>query len=892
MRTYFLPIFSKTILLLFYAISCSAQLQFVQQPPPNGLGSLIARINNLAIDANDNKWVSFGNFGLGIFDGINWVVYNTGNSGLPSDSVICTGFDLAGNAWIGTKEGAVFKSGTNWTLFDTGNSGLPSNEITAVLVNGPVKWFGTKNGLVKFDGTTWNVFSTSNSGLPNDSVTALVADDNNNIWIGTRNGLAKFNNGNWTNFTSGNSPLNRFINDIDYDAYGRLWVSCGVLNNLQSYSTTGIYFIRNGIVKNFIEDFTFLDEELTYPRNVNFAKDISGNIYFPGVMFSSSGIISISGADFNFYLIEGIIYGPQLLGNIFEVDNSGLLWTLSRYQFHFYSFDFSSYSEMLSVPNFKNFRLLNINDVAAGINANGDMHWDLNSAKYEVPKGLGKNSVFASALWVGGIDEGGQIHLAGQTYRQTGNDFWPGPIDGINTSFDSTSCLKFDRIWKIDKWKIEEFKYNFLAGNISNGTYIIPDEILSWPSKGNGMVTGDIAPFTDFNLDGLYNPFDGDYPNIKGDQYLFRVFNDSLEQHAIPNAVKLGIEVHASAYAYYCPNIADSNIVLNRTTLYNYTIINKSQHNYDSVFVGLWCDMDLGNFVDDYVGCDTTLAAGYTYNGDNDDETLWGYGLNPPIQNIKILRGSIANPFDGIDNDLDGIIDEPGERTSMNHFQEYDNVQNSPSGNPIFADDFYNYLHSVWRNGQHITEGENGLNPLNPPSNFMYSGTPYDSTGWSLPNANAVPGDRRFIMSSGPVSLNAGDTVTIDFAYVFTWDSLNPNGLTTSIARNIADLQRVQRWFDNDNFPSCVNYSVGISEVNKQDLISIFPNPASSELYVIVENEDIPFFKYSINNVLGAEIKSDFLYSNKINIELLTPGIYILKLENTKNKYFVKFVKL
>ena len=43
---------------------------------------------------------------------------------------------------------------------------------------------------------------------------------------------------------------------------------------------------------------------------------------------------------------------------------------------------------------------LNINNVRARILGGGDMWWDLNDARYEVPKGGGKHSMFAGALWL------------------------------------------------------------------------------------------------------------------------------------------------------------------------------------------------------------------------------------------------------------------------------------------------------------------------------------------------------------------------------------------------------------------------------------------------------------------------------------------------------------
>ncbi|MEZ4830315.1 MAG: hypothetical protein R3C61_29120 [Bacteroidia bacterium] len=41
----------------------------------------------------------------------------------------------------------------------------------------------------------------------------------------------------------------------------------------------------------------------------------------------------------------------------------------------------------------------------------------------KVPKGSNRHSMFASSLWIGGLDESGQLRVAAQTYRQSGIDF-------------------------------------------------------------------------------------------------------------------------------------------------------------------------------------------------------------------------------------------------------------------------------------------------------------------------------------------------------------------------------------------------------------------------------------------------------------------------------------
>ena len=46
---------------------------------------------------------------------------------------------------------------------------------------------------------------------------------------------------------------------------------------------------------------------------------------------------------------------------------------------------------------------LDINNIRTTIMGGGDMWWDLNNAKYEIPKNSNKHSMFAGALWIAGV---------------------------------------------------------------------------------------------------------------------------------------------------------------------------------------------------------------------------------------------------------------------------------------------------------------------------------------------------------------------------------------------------------------------------------------------------------------------------------------------------------
>ena len=64
---------------------------------------------------------------------------------------------------------------------------------------------------------------------------------------------------------------------------------------------------------------------------------------------------------------------------------------------------------------------LELNNVKTLIHTGGDMWWDLQgNPKYEVPKGSGHHSNFASGIWIGGTDVNNQLRLSGIRYRSGG----------------------------------------------------------------------------------------------------------------------------------------------------------------------------------------------------------------------------------------------------------------------------------------------------------------------------------------------------------------------------------------------------------------------------------------------------------------------------------------
>jgi len=444
----------------------------------------------------------------------------------------------------------------------------------------------------------------------------------------------------------------------------------------------------------------------------------------------------------------------------------------------------------------------------------GDMWWDLNNnPQYEIPKGSGVNSMFAGALWIGGLDVGGNLKVAAQTYRYTGNDFWPGPLDTTNASVSLDVCAQYDKHFRITRKEVEAF--------VSTG--VITPAIANWPGNGDKSLGQQhyLAPFFDKNSDGIYNPASGDYPGydldskdaygdcrvnqcipvdqLYGDETIWWVFNDKGNIHGESKGEPIGLEIRSQAFGFF----TDDEI--NNMTFYNYRIFNRSTFQVDSCFFGVWADADLGCFTDDYSGCDVKRGLGYTYNADNDDEVACGnggYGLNPPAIGMDFFRGPIADAGDGKNNDRDTSLDESCEEIIMSGFLVYRNTSGVPEGNPFGANHYYNYLNMRLGNGDVVGYGGS----TGPACQFMFPGDT-DEHDWGIGGNSSTtptlapwvqsgaPADYRILESAGPFTLLPGAVNVLTTGIV--WARATSGGAQASVKLLQVVDDKAQALFDN-----------------------------------------------------------------------------------------------
>lgn len=493
---------------------------------------------------------------------------------------------------------------------------------------------------------------------------------------------------------------------------------------------------------------------------------------------------------------------------------------------------------------------LTVNNVRTIIFSGGDMWWDLfggTNAWYYVPKvedrSIGISSNFAGNVWFGGLDVGGQLKIAAQTYRQFGIDFWTGPLSTTDASVNLDVCNKYDKIFKMNRVDVDNMV-------LSGGP--ITSDIKDWPGNGDISLNQDplLAPFKDVNGDGIYTPEAGDYPwydvynnegkdntnvckaRVFGDQTLWWVYNDNGGVHQATGGKAIGMEVRAQAFAFKTTD------EINNMTFYNYQIINRSKFSLTQTYMTVWTDADLGYYGDDYIGCDVKRGLGYIYNADNNDETVGGvngYGQYIPALGCDFFQGPI-NTEDAIDNNGNGLVDEPGEQMGMTIFNYHNN--NVVAGTPIQQQDpanatqFYQYMTGFWRDGTPFTCGGNAYGGSIPtkyvyPADTYTSG-PCGSAPWSELTAGNTPNDRRFMQSAGPFTLKPGATNYITFG--LPWARTTSTDASASIPLlKIAD-DKAQALFDN-----CFKVLSGpeapdmtIQEMNNELLIYFSNKPQSN----------------------------------------------------------------
>lgn len=571
------------------------------------------------------------------------------------------------------------------------------------------------------------------------------------------------------------------------------------------------------------------------------------------------------------------------------------------------SFSVSSFGQTSITTQFGN--------IIATLQNNGVLFYDTVSpiAGFEVPAGSGLSTIFASSLWIGGLDDTLGLHVAAPRFANEGNAFYPGPLT-ISGATNENLMASYNHIYLANKADVDNHINYFNA--LQNGSvdimfpdgYFMPTWMIEWPVAIADLLCGGSAPFVDADANGMYNPEYGDYPCFKGDQCAYIIFNDNGGIHSESGGAPLKVTVHLMLYAFTGLGEDIAN-----TLFANYTLFNCSDSDYQETYIGKWTDLDIGFASDDYVGSHIEGGFYYAFNGDSLDEPGFislGYGLNTPIQSVVFLQGPKMDS-DGLDNAMpeelnsyntygpygpgynDGVIDN--EHLGMTSFVYYRNSNNPINGEPSIAPHFYNYMQSKWKNGQAMQFGGNGvsgtgvisdLNALcmfpgnSDPHNINTNGIipPSNALPWTELTSNNPPGDRRSVAASGPFTFAAGDTITFDIAYQYSEESGTPYDeitlayINSNLAREVFNGST-----NNCEFTDVVMSTNNLAPQTKH--IELYPNPTTNSIHLRGLTDYSTH--YFIEDVAGKLIQKGILIGeNVINTEKILAGEYIIRLHD------------
>ena len=313
-----------------------------------------------------------------------------------------------------------------------------------------------------------------------------------------------------------------------------------------------------------------------------------------------------------------------------------------------------------------------------------------NSPGFEWPMGSGRSAIFTTGLSISAMVQG---HLR-QSMASYKGEMIPGKCNNgvpfTNDTFKVYSVKKSDNPNTNSDW-------------------------LNW-----GLMVPFGAPFVDVNNNGIYEPMI-DTPGVKNaSQTIFICMTDGFTSSHNPSegfgggTLPLYNEVHLTAWCYSQPSYTDMQFL-------KYEIINKGNAPWTRTYFSFVADPDLGDYYDDYIGCDTVRKLGYCYNADNMDGTgnPPSYGSAPPSVGYVLLK-SAYRKYVNI-----GYADMTGFTYHGRLESGFAPCEFEPDGETLGA---YYYMMGF------KMDSSSWFDPTQSPmkkTKFLYAGDPETNTGWT-----------------------------------------------------------------------------------------------------------------------------------------------------------------
>ncbi len=184
----------------------------------HGFAEGVNNIRTIFEDKEGNYWFGINGGGILKYDSKEnsykkYSTYDTSETVLSNDYVICICEDEENNLWIGTYGGGLnkfnIKEGkfSNYIFDQKNKNSISDNVVTDLLISksGDL-WAATySGGLNKYKKETDSFIRyREKNGLPSDFICAVLEDGKQNLWLSTGKGISKFN------------PRNKLFRNYDY----------------------------------------------------------------------------------------------------------------------------------------------------------------------------------------------------------------------------------------------------------------------------------------------------------------------------------------------------------------------------------------------------------------------------------------------------------------------------------------------------------------------------------------------------------------------------------------------------------------------------------------------------------------------------------------------------